>query len=81
MLVIDGFFENGVFIPDKPWALPLAAITGRQRAVLRIENEDEKQERLNAWREFSQAIRASDEALDGEPERLRFRSPEDISVL
>ena len=30
MLVVDGFFENGVFIPEKP----LISITGRQRAVL-----------------------------------------------
>ncbi|MCL2294113.1 MAG: hypothetical protein FWC36_04525 [Spirochaetes bacterium] len=44
MLVVNGFFENGVFIPEKP----LADIKGRQKAVLRIEFKDEKQERLNA---------------------------------
>ena len=43
MLVINGFFENGVFIPEKP----LDDIKGRQRAVLRIGSEDEKQEQLN----------------------------------
>jgi predicted nucleic acid-binding protein len=76
MLVIDGFFENGVFIPEKP----LANITGRQRAVLNIDDTsiDEKHEHQKAWQEFSQAIRASDEVLEGEPERLRFKMPEDI---
>ena len=44
MLVINGFFENGVFIPEKP----LSGINGRQKAILRIEYEDDKQERLNA---------------------------------
>ena len=77
MLVVNGFFENGVFIPEKP----LDDIRGRQKAVLRIEYEDEKQKRLNAWKEFSLAVRTSDEVLEGEPERTRFRNPEEISAL
>ena len=78
MLVVEGFFENGVFVPKKP----LANIKGRQRAVLSIDEKgnDEEQERLNAWREFSRAIRASEEKLEGEPERIRFKSPEEIEA-
>jgi predicted DNA-binding antitoxin AbrB/MazE fold protein len=37
MLVVDGFFENGVFTPEKP----LTAITGKQKAVLNIYSTDE----------------------------------------
>jgi hypothetical protein len=79
MLVVNGFFENGVFVPEKP----LINIKGRQRAVLNIDETDrnDKQERLNAWREFSHLIRTSDELLEGEPERIRFRTPEEIEVL
>ena len=79
MLVVNGFFENGVFIPEKP----LAGIKGRQRAVLNIDetDKDERQERLAAWQEFSRAIRASDEKLEGEPERIRFRTPEETEIL
>jgi len=79
MLVINGFLENGVFVPDKS----LANIKGRQRAVLSIDqtNADEKQERLSAWREFSRAIKASAEVLEGEPERINFRTPEEIEAL
>jgi len=79
MLVVKGFFENGVFVPEKP----LANIRGRQRAVLNIYDtgKDEKQERLNAWREFSLAVRTSDEVLEGEPERIRLRTPEEIEAL
>jgi hypothetical protein len=79
MLVVSGFFENGEFVPD----MPLANIKGRQRAVLNIEEMDDgkKQARINAWREFSRAVRASDEVLEGEPERVRFRTPEQIELL
>ena len=77
MLVVNGFFENGVFIPE----IPLANIKGRKKAVLRIEDENEKQERINTWKEFSKSIRDSDEILEGEPQRLLFRSPEEVAVL
>lgn len=77
MLIIDGFIESGVFIPEKP----LTNIKGRQKAVLHIEDEFEKQNRITAWKEFSQAIKSCDEILEGEPERIRFRTPEDIEAL
>jgi hypothetical protein len=76
MLVVEGFLENGVFIPSKP----LIDIKGRQYATLTIaENEEkERQERITAWRQFGEAIINSDEKLEGEPERLRFRIIEEI---
>jgi len=79
MLVVNGFFENGVFIPEKP----LANIKGRQKAVLNIDETDknEKQERLNAWQEFSRVIRTNNEPLEGEQERIRFRTPEEVEAL
>ena len=79
MLIIEGFFENGVFVPEKP----LTNIKGRQRAVLNIDEtgQDEKQDRINAWREFSRAIRTSNEILEGEPERIRFRTPDELQAL
>ena len=78
MLVVTGFFENGVFTPNSP----IVNIKGRQKAILNIEEtNDEKQERLNAWQEFSRAIRESNEILEGEPERIRFRTPEETDAL
>ena len=79
MLVINGFFENGVFVPEKP----LANIKSRQRAVLNIDetNRNEKQERLSAWQEFSRVVRTNNEPLEGEPQKIRFRTPEEIEVL
>ncbi|MDR2899891.1 MAG: hypothetical protein LBV20_00020 [Treponema sp.] len=43
MLVINGFFEDGVFIPDTP----IAHIKGRQRANLNIEDTDKKEKDTN----------------------------------
>jgi hypothetical protein len=71
MLIVDGFFENGVFTPNKM----LADVKGRQYATLTIvENEEnERQERITAWQRFGEAVINSDEELEGEPERFRFR--------
>jgi len=79
VLVVEGFLENGVFVPEKP----LAEIKGRQKAILRIGEADksDEQDRLNAWQEFSQGIRTSNETLEGEPERIRFRSSEETEML
>ena len=78
MLVINGFFENGVFTPETP----LSGIKGRQKAVLNIEGagEIERLERINSWREFSQAVRNCNEVLEGEPQRIRFNTPEEIDA-
>jgi predicted DNA-binding antitoxin AbrB/MazE fold protein len=79
MLVVNGFFENGVFVPEKP----LANIKGRQRAVLNIDETDKNKnhERLSSWQEFSRVIRTNNELLEGEPQRIHFRTPEEIEAL
>jgi len=79
MLVINGIFENGVFVPERP----LADIKGRQRAILNIDEtyKDEKQEHLNAWREFSRTIRTSNETLEGEPQRIHLKTLQEIEAL
>jgi hypothetical protein len=76
MLIVEGFLENGVFIPNKP----LADVKGRQYATLTIaeDAEKERQERIAAWRQFGEAIINSDEILEGEPERFQFRTIETI---
>jgi hypothetical protein len=76
MLVVEGFFENGVFIPQKP----LIDIKGRLNATLTIAEDEEKerQERITAWRQFGEAVLNSDEVLEGEPERFQFRDFEKI---
>ena len=71
MLIVDGFLENGVFIPNKP----LADVKGRQSATLTVSTNDEidRQEHILAWKQFGEAVLNSDEELEGEPERIKFR--------
>ena len=46
MLIVDGIFENGVFIPNKP----LSNLSGRQNATLTIDdNPDNKNVNHSAY--------------------------------
>ena len=76
MLIIDGFLENGVFIPNKP----IVDVKGRQSATLTVSNNDEidRQEQILAWKQFGEAVLNSDEELEGNPERIKFRDIEEV---
>jgi hypothetical protein len=65
---IEGFLEKGTFIPD-----------GKEDE--RMEEEKKRQEHIKAWREFGEAILNSDEKLTGSPQRLKFKTPEEIDLL
>ena len=43
-------------------------------------NGNNKNAKVKAWKEFSRSIRASDEVLEGEPERIRFRIAEELEA-
>jgi len=81
MLVVDGFFENGVFTPNKP----VVNVNGRQEATLTIKEYSviqEQQERTKRWGEIKKMLADSDdEILEGEPERIHFMTPEAIDAL
>ena len=74
MLIVDGFLENGVFIPNKP----LVDVKGRQSATLTVSINDETdhQEQILAWKRFGEVILNNDEVLEGNPERIKFRDIE-----
>jgi hypothetical protein len=79
MLVIEGFLEKGQFIPDSPVDLP-----GKAKAFLTIEQDrtTERERNRTAWGEFLEAIKnAENEELIGVPERLKFKTPEEIDLL
>jgi predicted DNA-binding antitoxin AbrB/MazE fold protein len=74
MLIVDGFFENGVFVPEKP----LTNITGRQKAVLNIDTESETDEEKQAKREkafehFSQYRGTLPDDFDYKKELAEYR--------
>ncbi|MDR0639917.1 MAG: hypothetical protein LBG27_13640 [Spirochaetaceae bacterium] len=75
---ISGYIENGQFVPDSP-----LAFEGRTRAVLRVADHAaiSVEENHWAWGKFLDAIQNIDEKLPGMPERLQFRTPEEIDRL
>jgi len=81
LLVIDGFFENGVFTPNNL----IAGVEGRREATLTIKEdtmEQERQERIKRWEEIKRLLADSEEEiLAGEPERIHFRTPDEIDAL
>jgi hypothetical protein len=84
MLVIEGYFEKGHFIPDQPVVIPekiKALMILDKKEDQKTEGENKKQERIRKWRQFGEAILNCDEELTGSPQRLKFRTPEEIALL
>ena len=78
MLIIQGFFENGVFIPNEP----VVCFKGRQEATLTIqEKKNEEREYIDQWTEILEDLQNCDEELTGDPERIHFKIPEEIDTL
>jgi predicted DNA-binding antitoxin AbrB/MazE fold protein len=80
MLVITGFIENGVFIPNQP--IPIQERTGASLEIKDVKEISQKENRV-AWEEFEKAIREiTDEDLpDDFPTRIKFRTLEEIEAL
>ena len=80
MLVVQGFFENGVFTPSEP----VYGVKGRQEATLTIQEPDGEGaalEQAGTWTEILEELRNCKEELTGEPERIHLRTPEEIDAL
>ena len=78
VLVVQGYFENGVFIPKEP----VLNMKGRREATLTIQESDgEKERQIKMWTEILEDLRNCDEELAGEPERIHLRTPEEIDIL
>ena len=75
MLVVNGFFEDGVFIPEKP----IIAVKGRQRAVLNIDNtgetaEEKDMKKQEAFYLFSQYRGTLPAGFDYKKELSEYRN-------
>jgi hypothetical protein len=81
MLAFQGYFQSGRFVTDNPVQIP-----ERKKTIVTVLDEgiDEDRERKayqRLWDEIIDEIENSDETLEGEPERLRFRNPEETELL
>ena len=81
LLAIEGYFEAGRFIADTPVPIP----EGKKTIVTILDEAVDKDKEQKAykklWDEIIHEIENSGEVLEGEPERLRFRTPEETEVL
>jgi hypothetical protein len=81
LLTVEGYFEGGRFIADTPIHIP-----ERKKTIITVldENVDEAgvlAAHKKLWNEIIEDLRNCDETLEGEPEHLRFRSPEETEAL
>jgi hypothetical protein len=76
LLVLEGYFEEGRFITDTPY-IP----EGKKAIVTILDETVNKDKELKAyqklWNEIIDEIEISNEVLEGEPERISFRTPEE----
>ena len=81
LLTVQGYFEAGQFIADTPIQIP----EGRKTIVTVLDekaNKKKDREEYKAyWNKIIEDIQNCDEVLEGEPERIRFRTPEEIDAL
>jgi hypothetical protein len=81
LLTFQGFFKDGRFITDTPDAIP----EGRKTIVTVldevIDKNAEEKRRIELWDKIIEDIKNSDEVLAGEPERMHFRTPEEVDAL
>ena len=81
LLTLQGYFEAGRFIADTPIQIP----EGRKTIVTVLdeiaEKNSEEARQTKLWNEIFEEIENCDEILLGEPERIHFRTPEEIDAL
>ena len=81
LLTIQGYFDAGQFVAEPPVQIP----EGRKTIVTVLDemadtnSEEARQTKL--WDEIFEEIEQCDEVLLGEPERIRFKTPEEIDAL
>jgi hypothetical protein len=81
LLTVQGYFEAGHFIANTPIQIP-----ERRKTIItvldeEVDKEGEAEKYIAYWNKIIEDIQNSDEALEGEPERIRFKTPEEIDAL
>jgi len=81
LLTFHGYFKSGQFVPDTQAQIP----EGRKTIVTVLDEivDENSAEvlRANLWGKIISDIENCDEVLLGEPERIRFKTPEEITAL
>jgi RAB protein geranylgeranyltransferase component A len=81
LLTFQGYFEAGQFIADTPVHIPERHKTIVTVLDETVDPEAEQEAHKKLWEKIVEDIQNSDEVLEGEPERLHFRTPEETEAL
>ncbi|MDR1024669.1 MAG: hypothetical protein LBL56_03005 [Treponema sp.] len=81
LLTFQGYFEAGQFVSDTPVQIP-----ERRKTIVtvlddKVDGEKERQDYIAYWNKIIEDIQNSGEVLEGKPDRLSFKSPEEIDAL
>jgi len=79
LLVLEGYFEEGRFITDTPY-IPEGKKTIVTVLDETVDMDKERKAYQKLWNEIINDIETSDEVLEGEPERLCFRTIEETDL-
>jgi len=81
LLTFQGYFESGHFVSEDRDQIP----EGRKAIVTILdESVDEtggEAARAKLWLKIISDIESCDEVLSGEPEPVRFKTPDEVSAL
>jgi hypothetical protein len=81
LLTFQGYFEAGQFVSDTPVQIP----EGRKTIITvleeKVDKANERENYIGYWNKIIEDIQNSNEVLEGEPERIRFKTPEEIDAL
>jgi hypothetical protein len=81
LLTFQGYFEAGQFVADTPIQIP----EGRKTIITvldeKVDRANEREDYRVYWNRIIEDIQNSDEVLEGEPERICFKTPEEIDAL
>jgi len=80
LLVLEGYFEEGRFITDTSY-IPEGKKTIVTFLNETVDKDKEQKSYQKLWDEIIDEVETSGEILEGEPEQLRFRTPEETEVL
>jgi predicted KAP-like P-loop ATPase len=81
LLTVQGYFERGHFVADTPIQIPERRKTIVTVLDERIEKENEQEKYIAYWNKIIEDIQNCDEVLEGEPERIHFRTLDEIDTL
>ena len=80
LLVFEGYFDEGRFITDTPY-IPEGKKTIVTVLDETVDRNKEQKSYQKLWDDIIDKIETSDEVLEGEPERLCFRTVEETEAL